>query len=538
MLLWPANSWLFWVAVAAGFALAMRFGLFPAQSAQVSRVRIGALLILAAGAVVAVIVLPMVALAAETDRAVGDALDYVLWTGAIFLGVLAILVATWALFADSSRGRKRCPACWYDMSASPTLTCPECGRTAAGPRALHRTRRRWRALPISAALLLLCGASAIGPTLRAGTAWDLVPDVVMVALSPYVSGWNRLEAVIDTRIGDIASDGRVGKPGSFRRKVMLRSGRAALHKSDLRTVKRGVQILQVAEREWGLHTDRLLELAEGPNVNLSQLAVWCLPLCAVVDERARDYVMGLLDSDDYTRFTVAVSFVLERAHYSPSAVVPPPEVEELGRHTNPRVRADVLTRVAYHAPSDPVTARLFEAALRDEDPLLRMTALRLVPFPIAPPGDLRQHVARGLADPAPTVRRFAAWLLVQMDYPDPDLWAPLPDILSTMAAADAERVISYVLHTTITEPKVRALLDAAERFPGLRGGVVLAFAHCREVPAPLVPLLREAAAAWRNSGDEPNSKALDDAVAAIENHIRMQRGEPRPAAEEPDQSGE
>ncbi len=68
----------------------------------------------------------------------------------------------WALFKDRARGRKRCPKCWYDMSAAapvesaPVVTyrCPECGALARGEAALLRTRRRWR-------VVWLCGVIAL-----------------------------------------------------------------------------------------------------------------------------------------------------------------------------------------------------------------------------------------------------------------------------------------------------------------------------------------------------------------------------------------
>lgn len=39
-----------------------------------------------------------------------------------------LLMLLWALFRDRSRGRRRCPRCWYDMAGVPGLQCPECGR--------------------------------------------------------------------------------------------------------------------------------------------------------------------------------------------------------------------------------------------------------------------------------------------------------------------------------------------------------------------------------------------------------------------------
>ncbi len=71
-------------------------------------------------------------------------LDWVLnGVGAIALIVGGLLVL-WAMFADRSRGRKRCPKCWYDLTASPGMRCSECGFVARTERKLRKTRRRWR----------------------------------------------------------------------------------------------------------------------------------------------------------------------------------------------------------------------------------------------------------------------------------------------------------------------------------------------------------------------------------------------------------
>jgi HEAT repeat protein len=65
-------------------------------------------------------------------------------------GSVAVL---WSLFWNRSRGRRRCPRCWYDMTGSVglTLRCPECGKTARSERQLRKTRRR----PLFAALAVV-----------------------------------------------------------------------------------------------------------------------------------------------------------------------------------------------------------------------------------------------------------------------------------------------------------------------------------------------------------------------------------------------
>ena len=73
--------------------------------------------------------------------------------GAMLLAAAA--VALRALFADRSRGRRRCPKCWYEMTGVAGLRCPECGREARGERKLLRTRRRPMRAAAGLALALL-----------------------------------------------------------------------------------------------------------------------------------------------------------------------------------------------------------------------------------------------------------------------------------------------------------------------------------------------------------------------------------------------
>ncbi|MCP3906214.1 MAG: hypothetical protein GY715_21525, partial [Planctomycetes bacterium] len=60
------------------------------------------------------------------------------------LGLLGLMLLYAALLRDRSRGRPRCPKCWYDMAGRDMAAqCPECGRPISTRRSLFRTRRRW-----------------------------------------------------------------------------------------------------------------------------------------------------------------------------------------------------------------------------------------------------------------------------------------------------------------------------------------------------------------------------------------------------------
>lgn len=95
----------------------------------------------------------------------------------------AALIA-WGLLGDRSRGRRRCPRCWYDLDAVPGATCPECGRAARNEREFHRTRRRWKLAILGLAVMAAGLAIAAVPAIRAGTWVRSVPTTALVWFFP------------------------------------------------------------------------------------------------------------------------------------------------------------------------------------------------------------------------------------------------------------------------------------------------------------------------------------------------------------------
>jgi hypothetical protein len=112
---------------------------------------------------------------------------WIQWAALIGSGLLAlagIVLLVWALRGDRSRGRRRCPRCWYDMSGSlESLTCSECGHAARDDRQLYRPRRRWR-WAIGACMLLLATASLVG--------WHQTRNVNWITVKPL--WWLMLDA--------------------------------------------------------------------------------------------------------------------------------------------------------------------------------------------------------------------------------------------------------------------------------------------------------------------------------------------------------
>src|SRR5262249_10848407 len=90
------------------------------------------------------------------------------WAGGV-LAAIALGVMAFALFRDRSRGRRRCPTCWYDMAGVSGMTCPECGRTQKKERRVFRTPRwRWRVVVGGVVMWVIAGGTAVAPGVYRG----------------------------------------------------------------------------------------------------------------------------------------------------------------------------------------------------------------------------------------------------------------------------------------------------------------------------------------------------------------------------------
>ncbi|TVQ58445.1 MAG: hypothetical protein EA377_00150 [Phycisphaerales bacterium] len=123
--------------------------------------------------------------------------DWLFWGSALLAALIGAALLLWALFSDRSRGRKRCPKCWYDMDRSPTLRCSECGHEVQRERKLFKTRRRWRWVVVSAGLLLLSGSIA-GYRVTQTESWaSLIPNTVLIAGFRYGGSEGALDLLLE-----------------------------------------------------------------------------------------------------------------------------------------------------------------------------------------------------------------------------------------------------------------------------------------------------------------------------------------------------
>lgn len=125
--------------------------------------------------------------------------DWVITIAGALLALAGLALLAWSLLSDRLRTRRlrrqgalrRCPRCWYEMSAVAGLRCPECGREAKRERSLHSSRRRWR-VALMGSLVLASGAACILYPQSAGGAWKRwLPDTALILLIPHTTdtGW-------------------------------------------------------------------------------------------------------------------------------------------------------------------------------------------------------------------------------------------------------------------------------------------------------------------------------------------------------------
>ena len=107
------------------------------------------------------------------------------WQLAITLCLAGMVLTGWGLFGDRSRGRRRCPNCWYDMRKTDSLTCSECGNTVTGEGKLQQTRRRWRWVATGLAVILVGYLLPTTSRIRQSGWLGAVPTTILIPISDW-----------------------------------------------------------------------------------------------------------------------------------------------------------------------------------------------------------------------------------------------------------------------------------------------------------------------------------------------------------------
>ena len=133
-------------------------------------------------------------------------IDWIWWSVGSVIGLGGIALTIWALLADRSRGRRRCPKCWYEMTGVEGRRCPECGRTVKRERRLLQTRRRWRFALLGMLLIIAGGGGFLGWQVHRNGWTEATPTIVYIAALP----WLDPDTAFD-ELSDRVNDGELTK---------------------------------------------------------------------------------------------------------------------------------------------------------------------------------------------------------------------------------------------------------------------------------------------------------------------------------------
>jgi hypothetical protein len=110
--------------------------------------------------------------------------DWVYMILGLLVALGGLLLMAWALFADGSRGRRRCPKCWYNMAGTDTFRCPECGYEAEGERNLLKSRRRVSWALVGGAVIVAGVGCGLLARMSEATLARLIPTPILVRIAP------------------------------------------------------------------------------------------------------------------------------------------------------------------------------------------------------------------------------------------------------------------------------------------------------------------------------------------------------------------
>lgn len=118
-------------------------------------------------------------------------IDLIWWIGGGVVVAMGLALLVWALIGDRSRGRKRCPKCWYDMSSTPQReegefvgwVCPECGKRITEEHRMLRSRPVKRSVFVAVVVMAVGLLLIAQPRVQRLGWWSIVPSAVLVSMA-------------------------------------------------------------------------------------------------------------------------------------------------------------------------------------------------------------------------------------------------------------------------------------------------------------------------------------------------------------------
>ncbi len=520
MLIWPANSWVFWLAVAVGVVLFLRFGIFPRCGGDDSekplqdppRTRLYILGAIAGGLVVVCAVLPSVVFAGLIGAGVAiDAIDAALWTIGASLALVALALAAWALFSDRPRGRKRCPKCWYDMAGSPTLTCPECGKTAASDRKLHKTRRRWRLVGLAAVVLLIAAATGIMPKVRDNSWPKLLPDVVFIATAPFDIGGNSFKTESQARFNE-QDFGRLNREGWWPRRALADWSRMVCLREEANPdiIFRGIVLAWDPSHNTPEIRSLIAAHAELPSPRAAHTAAQWFAFNARSEPEAAAIFDRVFATGDVIGSKLIAPAFIDFTGGQPCSLKVSERLLELGSRPEPLARVTAVRYLGYFI-EDADVLLWRERVLADESPEVRAAALsNLVHWSHTDPLIIKAELD-ALMYGNDKLLDSAVWALALSDCQNERLWRAFPGAIERLGKSNPTSQVFWYLSRGRSSVRVDALLricEEAEPWPE----VVQALRLSDEFSVAQVERMQAVADRWRSTGEDQPAALMEDAI--------------------------
>ncbi len=326
------------------------------------------------------------------------------------LALFGLGLSVWGLVGDRSRGRRRCPRCWYDMSgtllgmpSATVLRCPECGTDSPLQDLTVRTRRRWRWVRVGILLMVMAGVlSRAGDVQQYGPA-ALAPNLAVIGALPFMSrADNAVFRELDARV----EQGRMWhwqrrllagrlrwmllhSPDSWSRREAAKSiwrlgddgepaamtlWQAVTTDGNLGVVGMTLVSLESVRKPAGLRAQLARCIRTDGRPGMRRAAIEVLTMCRAGAAQEAPAILAALH-DPFADVRRSAILACEAIPCPPELVVPS-LLELLSHDDDPTVRTQCMATLAILAAGQPGVAKALKAALKDPDPQIRSSAAR------------------------------------------------------------------------------------------------------------------------------------------------------------------